>query len=85
MFTAAGAPAAAAVPTAPASFPSQLQNKKLVDLMDGFRTRLGGQVNLFSKQAAKVDAWDRQLVKERDRALQLHETTDQVTHPRSQP
>lgn len=55
-----------------------MQNKKLVDLMDGFRSRLGAQVNAFSAQAVKVDQWDRALIKQRDRALQLHETTVRI-------
>mmetsp|Transcript_4706 Transcript_4706/g.15213 ORF Transcript_4706/g.15213 Transcript_4706/m.15213 type:complete len:190 (+) Transcript_4706:383-952(+) len=43
--------------------------------MDEFRTRLGEQVNLFSAQAAQVEAWDRKLIEQRDRALTLHEST----------
>jgi len=52
-----------------------MQNKKLVDLMDKFRAQLGAQVNAFTAQAVKVDEWDRSLIKQRDRALQLHEST----------
>lgn len=59
----------------PPQFPSTMQNKKLVDLMDKFRAQLGAQVNAFTAQAVKVDEWDRSLIKQRDRALQLHEST----------
>jgi hypothetical protein len=33
------------------------------------------QVNTFTNQASKVEAWDRQLIAQRDETLRLHEAT----------
>jgi len=43
--------------------------------MDDFTKKLGEQVNTFTKQAVKVDQWDRQTIEQRDRALQLHQAS----------
>jgi len=81
-----GAPAAAGAlvaatdalggaPKPPASLPSRLHGKKLLDIMDDFRIKLAEQVNKFTTQALQVDERDRQLIQQRDRALKLDETT----------
>ena len=57
---------------------SRLHNKKLLDIMDDFRLRLGDQVNTFTQQALEVDERDRQLIQERDRVLQLTDTTQRL-------
>jgi len=57
---------------------SRLHNKKLLDIMDDFRLRLGEQVNTFTQQALEVDERDRQLIQERDRVLQLTDTTQRL-------
>uniref|UniRef100_A0A7S3BT10 Nucleoporin NSP1-like C-terminal domain-containing protein n=1 Tax=Haptolina ericina TaxID=156174 RepID=A0A7S3BT10_9EUKA len=46
--------------------------------MDHFHTKLGEQVNSFTKQAGEIDKWDRALIQQRDRALQLHDTTTRL-------
>jgi len=35
-------------------------------------------VQLFTDQATQVDTWDRELVEQRDRTLQLHETAERL-------
>jgi len=39
---------------------------------------LHSQVNAFTAQATRVERWDRQIIEQRDRALQLHETTTRL-------
>ena len=59
---------------APASLGTRLHGKKLLDIMDDFRIRLAEQVNKFTTQALEVDERDRQLIAQRDKALQLGDT-----------